>query len=165
MPEICMIVAADKNLAIGKDNKMPWHLPADLKFFKKTTSGYPVLMGRKTYDSIGKALPGRRNLVISRSANTLPDAAVYHSIEEAVASCETADKLFIIGGEQIFRQCISVCDTIYLTQIDGTFDADTWFPPIDADEWKEVERSDYPADEKNAFNLSFVTLKKRAQLS
>lgn len=161
MPEICIIVAAGSNLAIGKNNEMPWHLPADLKYFKRTTSGFPVIMGRKTYDSIGKALPKRRNIVISRQDINLPDAEIYHSLEGALHACATEEKLFIIGGAQIFSQSMHLADRIFLTEIQSAFAADTYFPEINKDEWEEISREAFPADEQNQYDLAFVVLQKR----
>ncbi|WP_374163317.1 dihydrofolate reductase [Arcticibacter sp. MXS-1] len=162
MAEICIIVAIDSERGIGKDNRLPWHLPADLKYFKSVTTGHPVIMGRKTYESIGKALPNRRNIVVSRQGDLrYSDAEVSNTLNAAIAlASEGNDKVFIIGGADIFRQALPIADTIYLTRIHAAFEADTYLPQINENEWQEVKREDHGADEKNRVPYSFLIYKK-----
>lgn len=155
------IVVVDENLGIGKNNQLLVHFPADLKHFKKITTGHTVIMGRKTYDSMGKALPNRRNIVITRQIDyALADAEVKHSLEDALESCKTENEVFVIGGAEIFKQALPKSDKIYLTRIHKSFDADTFFPEID-NAWKDDEHEDHQKDEKNPFNYSFITYVRR----
>lgn len=159
--KINLIVAVDLNNGIGKDNQLPWHLPADLKHFKNLTSGHPVLMGRKTFDSIGRALPNRRNIVISRQSGIeFPGVEVCNSLEQAMMLCKNEDEVFIIGGSQIFEQALSISDTLYLTQIHHNFDSDTFFPEINPEHWLETEKIDHHPDEKNLYSYSFIKYRK-----
>jgi dihydrofolate reductase len=153
---ISIIVAADERGAIGVGGQMPWHLPADLRYFKATTLGHPVIMGRKTYQSIGRPLPGRRNIVVSRQPDlTLEGCEVYHTIQEAVVAVAD-DDAFIIGGAQIYRQAWSLAQRLYLTRVHTQVtDYDAAIPAINIGEWQRVETTDYKADEKNAFDLTF----------
>ncbi|WP_276346514.1 dihydrofolate reductase [Daejeonella sp. JGW-45] len=158
---ISLIVAVDENNGIGKDNQLPWHLPADLKHFKTLTTGHPILMGRKTFESIGKALPNRRNIVISRQEGyTAEGADAVSSLQEAFLLCEGEEEVFIIGGAQIFEHSLSLADVIYLTVIHHRFDADTFFPKIDKKAWKEVESSSHQPDEKNKYSYTFIKYSK-----
>ena len=151
---IAAIVVTDRNNAIGRNNKLLCHLPADLRFFKRTTLGYPIIMGRKTYESIGRVLPGRRNLVITRSSDyRVEGAEIYHSVETALNSC-TEEKVFIIGGAEIFRQSLHITDEIYRTLIREEFEADTWFPDFET-EFEMVEGECFHADEKNKYDYCF----------
>lgn len=129
-----IIVAVAKNGAIGKDNHMPWDLPEDLKYFKETTMGHAIIMGRKTYESLGKALPGRKNIVISRSDIELSDAIVYNSLTDAI---ESENDAFIIGGAEIYKQAMPFADYLYITHIDAEIEADRYFPPIDESLWEK----------------------------
>ncbi len=157
---IAAIVVTDLNNAIGKNNKLLCHLPADLKFFKSTTMGSPVIMGRKTYESIGRLLPGRRNIVITRSSDyRIEGAEIYHNIDAAIASCR-GEKVFVIGGAEIFRQTMTITTEIYRTLIQHTFEADTWFPPFE-EEFELVNSECYSADEKNPFNYCFEKWRRR----
>ena len=157
---IAAVVVTDLKNAIGKNNQLLCHLPADLKFFKRTTLGFPIIMGRKTYESIGRVLPGRRNLVITRSPDyKIEGAEIYHSLDAAVKSC-SEEKVFIIGGAEIFRQSLSITDEIYRTLIQEEFEADTWFPYFEKN--FQLEESEcFDADEKNKFNYCFQKWTKR----
>lgn len=160
---LSIIVAVDENYGIGKDNQLPWHLPADLKYFKAVTTGHTIIMGRKTYESMGKALPNRRNIVISRQrALQLSDAELVHSLEEAVSLCTPDEEAFVIGGAEIFKQALPLISTMYITRIKHKFDADTYLKGIAWDDWKEVSREDREADEKNAYTYSFLKYQKVA---
>lgn len=156
-----IIVATDSKGGIGKNNDLPWYLPADLKYFKAMTNGHTIIMGRRTFDSMGKALPNRRNIVISRQKDLeYKDTEVTHSLESALSLCSKDEEVFIIGGGEIFRQALPVADTLYITEIHHNFEADTFFPAINKAEWKEVKREDKQPDEKNRVPYSFVTYKK-----
>lgn len=160
MENLSIIVATAANGGIGKDNKLPWHLPEDLKYFKRLTTGHPVIMGRKTFESMGKALPNRRNIVISHKKDlSYPDAEVVNSLESAVSLCGGVET-FVIGGAEIFKLALPVVSTLYITEIHSNFEADTFFPPLNPVEWKEVNRDNREPDEKNKFSYSFVTYKK-----
>lgn len=153
---IAAIVVTDQNNAIGKNNQLLCHLPADLKFFKATTMGHPIIMGRKTYESIGRLLPGRRNLVITqRSDYKIEGAEIYHSIEAAFESCHHENKVFVIGGSQIFKQTLHVTHELFRTLILSRFDADTFFPEINPKEFELVWEVCHKADEKNKFDYCF----------
>ena len=157
-----IVVAIDEKGGIGKDNQLLWHLPADLKHFKNITSGYPIIMGRKTYDSIGKPLPNRRNIVISRQHDLqIEGAEVVNSLDNAIQLVAKEEKAFIIGGAQIFCDAMHLGNILHLTKVHHTFDADTFFPEIKSVEWQETEREDHLSDEKNPYNYSFITLKRR----
>ena len=154
---LSQIAAMSDNHVIGKNNQLLWHMPNDLKHFKNTTSGHTVIMGRKTFDSVGKPLPKRRNIIITRQPITIEGCEVVNSIEAALALCKNEDEVFIVGGAEIYRQSLHLSDRIYLTIIHHFFDGDSFFPEISPNEWKEVSRENHPADEKNAFPYSFVT--------
>ena len=162
MPQISQVVVVDENNGIGKNNALLCHLPADLKHFKKLTVGYPVIMGRKTYDSMGKPLPNRRNIIITGQNIEIAGCEVVHSIEEALELCKGEEKISIVGGATIYEQSLALTDTIHLTRIHHTFDADTFFPEIKNNEWEEVSRERHEPDEKNGFPYSFITLRKKS---
>jgi dihydrofolate reductase len=159
MPHLTIIVAIDTQRGIGINNQLPWHLPEDLAFFKRTTSGHPIIMGRKTFDSIGRPLPNRRSIVITRNPEWK------HEGVEAVTSLQAAAELvgdteaFIIGGAQIFVEALPLTDRLLVTEIDKTFNCDTFFPQIDPSQWKEVSRERYHS-EQNGFDFAFVTYNK-----
>jgi dihydrofolate reductase len=158
---VSIIVAIAKNHAIGKNNKLLWHLPKDLKHFKDVTTGHTVIMGRKTYDSVGKPLPKRRNIVITRQAISIEDCEVVSSVEAALALCANEEEVFIVGGAEIYKQALPLTDRIYLTIIDHDFDGDTFFPELNDQDWKETERENFEPDEKNKYAYSFITLQRR----
>ena len=152
-----MIVAHANNRIIGKDNDMPWYLPADLAYFKKTTLGKPVVMGRKTFESIGRPLPGRQNIVISRDAEYQAEGVdVVSSVEQALAKAANVDEIMVIGGGAIYRHCLPAAQRLYITHIDAEIDGDTQFPAYNTEhEWQKVSSEVLPADEKNAYALDF----------
>ena len=159
MTKISMIVAMASNHAIGLNNKMPWHLSADLKKFKQITMGSPILMGRKTYESIGRPLPGRDNIIVSRNVDYQQNGCfVFNSIDQAIARCEQYDEIFIIGGATFYNAMLPKADTLYLTQINQSFEGDTFFPDIKQEEWEEVAREDIDDDSSVDFTYSFLTL-------
>lgn len=158
---IALVVAMAGNNAIGKDNQLLWYISEDLQFFKKLTLGGTVIMGRKTYESIGRPLPKRRNIVITRTEGYLADGAeIVHSLEEALSIAESDEKVFIIGGGEIYRQAISFADMLYITKVDRTYDADTFFPDIEYSQWKEVDRVDFERGATYEYPFSFFTYKK-----
>ncbi len=159
---ISLIAAMSKNNVIGLNNQMPWHLPADLKHFKALTLGKPVIMGRKTYDSIGKALPLRRNIVITRQANLqLNDADVMHSLDEALNTLSTETEIMIIGGGEIFKQAMPIATRMYLTYIEQHFDGDALFPKWNGDDWQLKAKESHPSDERNPYPYTFITLERK----
>lgn len=155
---ISLVVAVAANNAIGKNNRLLWHLPADLKHFKTLTTGHTVFMGRKTYDSIGKPLPNRRNMVISKSLKKIEGCEVLPSLEEALLLADKNEEVFIIGGSAIYKLALPIANRIYLTRVHQEFEADTFFPEIDPKQWQETQRENFSADEKNAFPYSYITL-------
>ena len=157
MTILSLIVAMDRNRLIGSNNALPWHLPADLAFFKRTTMGKPILMGRKTHQSIGKPLPGRRNIVITRNAEfTAKGCDVVGSIDEALQVCAAEDEVMLIGGASLYQQALEKVSQMYVTRIDHDFDGDTWFPEVDFDQWVVHSREDFDADHNNLYNHSFI---------
>jgi len=160
---IAIVVAVAENNVIGKDNQLIWHLPADLRFFKNLTMGHPIVMGRKTYESIGKPLPGRTTVIITRQHDLeAPGCIVVNSIDEAIAQAQTIDQdVYIIGGAEIYKQALSKVDTIYLTRVHHTFEGDTFFPEIVESQWEVVSEEKHEPDEKNKYSYSFVTLKRK----
>jgi len=161
MPNISIIAVVAENLAIGKNNQLLCHLPADLQHFKKITSGSTVIMGLNTFLSLPNgALPNRKNIVISAEPTHCESCTVVYSIEEAIELCKNETEVFIIGGASIYRQTIEMANTLYITWIKHSFeDADTFFPEINSEKWKEIDRENHSADEKNAYDYSFVTYK------
>jgi len=159
-----LVVAASENDVIGRGNRLPWHLPADLRHFKSLTIGKPVLMGRKTYESIGKALPQRTNIVMSRSAQFAPgDARVVSAVQEACALAG-GDPLMVIGGAEIYRQCLPLASRIHLTLVHTHIeDGDTFFGDWRDATWREQARQRFEPDDKNAYAYSFVTLERPEQ--
>jgi dihydrofolate reductase len=157
---VSSIVATGENNAIGKNNQLLWHMPADLKHFKDITSGKSIIMGRKTFDSVGKPLPKRRNIVVTRQDITIPGCEVVKSVEEGLELCKGEEEVFIGGGAEIYKQAMHLTDRIYLTIIHKNFDADTFFPEIDHKIWKETEREDHAPDDKNQYAYSFITLER-----
>jgi len=161
MTILSLIVATANNNVIGKDNAMPWHLPADLAYFKKVTLGKPIIMGRKTYESIGRPLPGRRNIVISRDKDYSPqgkgaeavDCVV--SVEQALALVTHVDEIMVIGGGAIYRHCLPKAQRLYITHINADIAGDTYFPNYD-DNWEKISHDALQADEKNAYDLDFT---------
>lgn len=155
---ISLVVAASTNNAIGKDGTMPWHLPNDLKHFKNVTWGLPVVMGRKTFDSLGKPLPGRKNIVITRQKGWKHESAVsVQSIEDALFLAKQMDvkEIMIIGGGEIYKLLFPKAKRIYLTRVEGEFDADTFFPAFEEKQWELISNDTHAADEKNNFNYAF----------
>lgn len=162
---IAIVVAEAHNHVIGKQNDLPWYLPADLKHFKEITTGHSVIMGRKTYESIYSRLKGplpqRQNIVISRSLQDIPEGfELAHSLEDAMQLAKGYEQIFLIGGSAVFEEGITqkLVDRIYLTQIDANIEGDTYFPELDLSQWNESAREDHDSDEKNQYPYTFITL-------
>ena len=163
-PRISLIAAMDENRVIGIDNRLPWRLPADMKWFRRHTLGKPVIMGRRTFDSLGRRpLPDRLNIVITRDrAFTAPGAVVVHSIDEALAACGDAPEAMIIGGASFYEQMLPRAQRLYLTLVHTRVQGDAWFPRWDPEDWREVEREEHPADGRNPFPYTFLVLERIA---
>ncbi len=155
---ITIIAAIAECNVLGKDNQLIWHLPADLKRFKSVTSGHPIVMGRKTFESLGRPLPNRTNIVITGNKNFhLEGIVVTHSLEEAIEKAQQIDEhIFIIGGATIYKKAIEIADVLDLTKVHHSFEADAFFPEINTAIWKEVSRTSFKADDKNKYDYSFV---------
>jgi len=159
---ISIIAAMDRNHLIGNNNQLPWHLPADFAHFKSVTMGKPVVMGRKTFESIGKPLPGRTNIVLSRNQETQFEGVVCVSnFADAVAAVPDAEEMMIIGGSTIYEMLLPHTDRMYLTYVDAAFEGDAWFPEFDNNQWFESESVTRQADEKNSYSCRFVTLERK----
>jgi len=158
---LSIIAAMDRNQLIGNNNQLPWHLPADFAHFKAKTMGKPILMGRKTFESIGRPLPGRTNIVLSRNPDLQFDGAVcVHSLQGAITAAADAAEMMIIGGSTIYEMLLPQVDRMYLTYVDGEFEGDAWFPAFDLSQWQETENVLHQKDDKNAYDCRFVTLEK-----
>ncbi|HBK70416.1 MAG TPA: diacylglycerol kinase [Flavobacteriaceae bacterium] len=158
---ITIIAAIGKNRELGKDNDLIWHLPNDLKRFKKVTSGHDVIMGRKTFESLGRPLPNRTNIIITRNKNYKAEGCIVVNSLEAALNTATDANPYILGGGNIYSQAIKIADVLDLTLVDAELEADVFFPEIDTEIWKETSREDFKADEKHEYNYSFVTFKRK----
>ncbi|GHF78341.1 type 3 dihydrofolate reductase [Thalassotalea marina] len=162
MTILSMIVAHADDRVIGKDNDMPWHLPADLAYFKKTTLGKPVIMGRKTYESIGRPLPGRLNIVISRDASYQAEGVTtVLSVDKALEVAGDVEEIMVIGGGAIYAHCLDKADRLYITHIKAKVDGDTTFPAYDLQFWNKVSSELRPADDKNLYDLDFCVYERK----
>lgn len=161
--KVSLVVAMANNRVIGYNNKMPWHLSADLKYFKKITLGKPIIMGRKTYESIGCCLPERRNIVITRNlAYKLEGFDVFNDLDAALADCQQDPEIMVVGGGKLYEALLEKAEYLYITSIDATFPGDTFFPEYDQKQWQEIQRQDIDNDPQVNFKYSFVVLKKPA---
>jgi dihydrofolate reductase len=161
-PRLSLIVAMTPQRVIGANNAMPWHLPADLAFFKATTLGHPIVMGRKTWESIGRPLPGRHNIVVTRDPTfQAAGCTVVHSIEGALLAAGDHPEIFVIGGAGLYESVMEATHRIYLTLIHGDIPGDTRFPEINPGDWEETSRLERPKDDRNAYDLSFIVLDRR----
>ena len=157
-----LVVAMDRNRVIGKDNALPWRLPADMAYFKRVTMGHPVIMGRRTWESIGKPLPGRHNIVVTRNRGyEAPGCTVVGSLDEAWKAAGPADEACVIGGTSLFAESLPVADRIHLTEVDAEVEGDTWFPPFDRSQWNEREVARQQADERHAHAFRILVLERR----
>lgn len=162
---LSLLVAADENNVIGKDNQLPWHLPNDLKYFKNLTWALPIVMGRKTYESIGKPLPGRQSIVITRNTDWQKEGvSVVHSFEEAIELAKSFDvkEIFVIGGAEVFKSAFNKADRVYLTRIHHRFDGDVYFPEVSTEKWNLTSQKFCHADEKNAWSHTFQVWERRS---
>ncbi|MGM0769690.1 MAG: dihydrofolate reductase [Pseudomonadota bacterium] len=165
-----LIVAMSRNRVIGRNNKLPWYLPGDLRYFKQATMGKPIIMGRKTWDSIGRPLPGRMNVVISRNAEweapagTVAATSLQEALvkAEAQAEIEGGDEVMIIGGGQIYAEALPTVDRIYITRVHAEIEGDAFFPEVNWDEWEEIGREDFSASDNNPYDYSFVVYQRLA---
>ena len=163
-PRVCLIAAMAENRAIGLDNALPWRLPADLKHFRKMTTGHHVIMGRRNYESIGKPLPDRTNIVVTRNPNYRASGClVVHSVEAALAAVPNDLEIFVIGGAEIYRQTLDRAECLYLTLVHAHIQGDTYFPEFDLNRWNEVDRQRHEADEKNPHAYTFLTYRRQPQ--
>lgn len=154
---VSVIAAMAKNRVIGIENRLPWRLPGDMQRFRALTMGHHVLAGRKTWESIGKPLPGRTMVVITRSGDfAAPGCVVVNSVAEAIAACRGDEEIFVIGGEQLYRQALDFSDRVYLTEVQAEFDGDARFPELDPALWRESARESFPADDSNPCPYDFV---------
>ena len=160
IPPISMIVARSRNLVIGKENKIPWKISADLQFFKKVTMGYPIIMGRKTWESIGRPLPGRRNIVVSRNTSySAVGAELVSSLEQALDSLKEFNRVFVIGGQQLFNQAFPLADELFITEIELQVEGDTYFEIPDPSNWQEIDRVQ---EKEGEIEFAYVTLRRKA---
>lgn len=158
---ISFVVAMGKNRVIGKDNSLPWEMPADMKRFKELTTGKPIIMGRKTFESIGRPLPNRINILLTRDKNyKAKSCIVVHSIDGALKAAEGNEEVMVIGGAQIYKEFLPKANKIYLTIIDNDFEGDAYFPEYSEDGWKEIKREKHEADEENKFRYTFIDLQR-----
>ncbi len=162
---LSIIVAMSENRVIGANNQLPWHLPEDLKYFKRITMGHPIIMGRKTFESIGRPLPGRSNIVVTRQRDwSAPGVIVASDIEGALRQAalevqnEADQEVFVIGGGELFRQTLDKVSRLYLTQVHARVDGDAYFPDFQREQWREIERMDYDSDQNNPYAYSFLVL-------
>lgn len=154
-----LIVAMAKNRVIGIDNKIPWRLPADFAWFKQNTLGHPIVMGRRTFESIGKPLPGRRNVVVSRNHEWRAQGCeIFSTLESALNSCVPTEQIFVIGGVSLYSDALAVADRLYITEVDAVPEGDTFFPPLKSGQWREHWREHHAADDRNAHAMDFVIL-------
>ena len=159
--KLSLIAAMADNRVIGIENRLPWNLPADMKWFRQHTLGKPVIMGRKTFESIGKALPQRTNIVVSRDKTfSAPDCLVVGDLATALEAVKEAEEAMVIGGASFYQQTLPLADRLYLTLIHADVEGDAWFPQIDFSKWREVQRQDHYADDKNDYDYSFLILEK-----
>ncbi|MFW2373756.1 MAG: type 3 dihydrofolate reductase [Gammaproteobacteria bacterium] len=158
---ISLIAAMDKNRLIGNENGLPWHLPADFKHFKQVTMGKPIVMGRKTFESIGKPLPGRKNIVISRTGYTAPGVTIVDSIDKALAEVADEDEVMVIGGASFYEQMIDQADRMYLTHVNAECEGDAWFPRFNMHNWDIVSQESYSADKENNYSFEMVIYQRK----
>ena len=165
--KLSIIVAQAQNRVIGINNNLPWHLPEDLRYFKQVTMGKPIIMGRKTFDSIGRPLPGRTNIVITRDGSYQPEGVkVVNSLEaarelaESICTIDGCDEAMVIGGAQIYEQALSLADRLYLTQVHADVNGDAWFPEFHPGDWMEMGRDDFAASGHNPYDYSFIVLQR-----
>jgi dihydrofolate reductase len=159
---VSIIAAMDRNRLIGNKNRLPWHLPADLAHFKHVTMGKPIIMGRKTFESIGRPLPGRTNIVLTRSADFHAEGVMAaNTLQQALDYAASADEVMIIGGSAVYELALPRADRLYMTYIEGSFDGDAWFPDLDSEQWHIISSEEHSADAKNTCAYRFVTYERK----
>lgn len=159
--QLSIIVAMDRNRVIGNNDSLPWHISADLKNFKKITMGKPIVMGRKTHESIGRPLPGRENIIITRDETYQAEGCtVLNSIDEIFEHCKDVEEVMITGGSEIYKHTLNQVTRLYLTEVHAEVEGDTFFPEFNRSEWNEISREVFKADEKNDFDYSFILLER-----
>ncbi len=157
-----IVVAVARNGVIGRDNQLPWRLPADMAHFKRVTMGHPIVMGRRTYESIGKPLPGRTNIVVTHDRSyKAPGCVVVHSLDEAWRAAGDAGEVCVIGGTTLFAETLPLADTIHLTEVEADVPGDTYMPAFDRGDWRELEVGRHPADARNAYPIRILVLERR----
>lgn len=158
-PRLSLVVAMAKNRVIGAGGRIPWHLPNELQLFKRVTMGHPIIMGRKTYESIGRLLPGRATVIVTRQADyRVPGALIAHSLDAAIAACGHEDEIFVIGGGELYREALPRADRIYLTTVEAEPAGDTYMPELDERAWRETSSEFFPADARHAYAYRFAVL-------
>jgi dihydrofolate reductase len=167
---VAIIVAMGENQVIGIDNQLPWHIPEDLKYFKSTTMGKPIVMGRKTFDSIGRPLPGRTNIVVTRNQHYAAEGVrVAHSVDQALAMAQLeaqasgVSEVMVIGGAQLYADCLPIADRLYITKVHASVEGDAFFPNLNWDDWQELDRKDFTANDSNIYNYSFMTIVRKSK--
>ena len=156
-PRVSLIVAMARNRVIGAGGRIPWYLPNELQLFKRITMGHPIIMGRKTYESIGRLLPGRTTIIVTRQSDyRVPGAIVAHSLDEAIARCRNEEEIFVIGGGELYRETLPRADRIYLTTVEAEPPGDTFMPEIDWSAWRETSAESFGTDEKHAYPYRFA---------
>jgi len=155
--KLAIIVATDEKGLIGRDNDLPWKLSADLQYFRRVTMGKPLIMGRNTHESIGRALPGRKNIIVTKNENYQAEGCdVVHSVADALKACDDAEEVMVMGGASLYTQLLAQADRLYLTQVHASLEGDTWFPDWQRSDWQQLSREDHLADDKNDFPYSFI---------
>ncbi len=155
--KLALIVATDQQGLIGRNNDLPWQLSADLQYFKKVTMGKPIIMGRKTHESIGRALPGRKNIIVTTDQKYMAEGCfIVHSIKEALKECKDVDEVMVMGGASLYKQFLPKANKLYLTLVHADLEGDTWFAEWYSDEWQQISREDHPEDDKNEYPYSFI---------
>ena len=159
--KLAIIVATDEKGLIGRDNDLPWKLSADLQYFRKVTMGKPLIMGRTTHESIGRALPGRKNIVVTKNLTYQAEGCcVVHSVAGALEACDEVEEVMVMGGASLYEQLLPQADRLYLTQVHASLEGDTWFPDWQQSEWQELSREDHLADDKNDYPYSFIVFER-----
>lgn len=160
--KLALIVATDQQGLIGRDNDLPWQLSADLRYFRKVTMGKPIIMGRNTHESIGRALPGRKNIILTKNRKyTAQGCTIVYSIEEALKECKDAEEAMVMGGASLYQQFLPTADKLYLTLVHASLEGDTWFPEWYSKEWQQISREDHLADTKNEYPYSFIVYERK----
>lgn len=161
MVQLSIIVATDQHGLIGKDNDLPWRLSADLRYFREITMGKPIIMGRLTHESIGRPLPGRKNIILTTDEGYQAEGCtVCQTIDQAISECDGAEEAMVMGGASLYEQFLARADKLYLTLVDAELEGDTWFPEWDKSQWHQLSRQDHSADEKNDYPYSFIVYRR-----